>query len=222
MVEYASEEEQLEALRRWWGENGRSIVIGVIIGLAVLGGWRGWEWYMRNQSLAASGMYDGLIEALDGNASYDEIADEAQKLRDSYSQTPYAPLGAMAAARAAVEHDKAPAAEDWLTWAMNNANDTNVQDLARARLARVVSAEGRHDDALKLLSAEVPKAYTALYAEVRGDILSAKGDREGAVEAYREALSAEIPPPNPGLVQRKLNEVQPNGSTGQDTGDATS
>lgn len=213
MVDYGSDEEQLEALQRWWQENGRAVIAGVAIGVAVLAGWRGWEWHRSEQALAASAIYD---EALAGLRAGERgtVVERAERLRADYAGTAYAPLAALAAAKAAVDAGESGAAEEWLRWVVDHADKAGVRHIARARLARVLAARGDHAGALELLEAEVPPAYAALYADIRGDVLVARGDRAAAAAAYRAALDAEVPPPDRGLVERKLNRVQPAGDAG--------
>jgi predicted negative regulator of RcsB-dependent stress response len=37
---YTTEDQQVEALKRWWKENAKSILLGVALGLAAVFGWR--------------------------------------------------------------------------------------------------------------------------------------------------------------------------------------
>ena len=139
----------------------------------------------------------------------EQLSRHAETLRDDYGGTAYAPLAALAAARAAVDAGAPGEAEPWLRWAMENADQAQIAHLARVRLARVVAAGGDADAALELLDAEVPNEYTALYAEIRGDVLAGQGEAAAAASAYQQALDAEVPPADPGLVRRKLNRVSP-------------
>ncbi|UCE90705.1 MAG: tetratricopeptide repeat protein, partial [Pseudomonadota bacterium] len=52
-----SEREQIEALKKWWNENGKSIVIGIAIGVAVVAGYRGWIAYRTDLAQDASLLY---------------------------------------------------------------------------------------------------------------------------------------------------------------------
>ncbi len=219
MANYATEEEQLEALKRWWQENGRAVILGVAIGVLALAGWRGWEMYTEQRAFGASGVYDRLLHNLEQGAAAGVI-ESAEILRDDYAGTTYAALGALAAAGVAVGDGDLETAEQWLRRARELADDGHVDVLAGARLARVLHARGESDRALELLDAEVPAAFTALYAEIRGDILRDQGDSEGAVAAYQRALDAEIGPSNRGLVERKLNRVR--GEAAAATADADS
>ena len=207
MVDYATEEEQVEALKRWWRENGKSIIAGAALGILALVGWRGWTWHEQTQALEASALYD-QVSARMPDGDRDELVAAAEQLREDYGSTTYAALGALAAARAAVDAGDTDAAADWLRWAMERSGDAELEYLARARLARVEAANARVDEGLALLDVDPPAAWAGLYGEIRGDLLTENGDPEAAAEAYRDALDAEVPPPDPAAVQRKLNEVQ--------------
>ncbi len=207
MVDYASEEEQVEAIKRWWRENGRAVLLGAALGLAALGGWRGWVWYQTQQGLEASQIYQQMLEDV-GQGEPEAVYERARRLRDDYSSTPYATLAALAAGRAAAHGDDPERATEWLRWALDNGSDVQLQHLARARLARALLVQGQNEQALEAIDADSPSAYRVLYAEIRGDALRQQGKREQAASAYREALEAEGRPPDPQLLQRKLNRVK--------------
>lgn len=223
MADYATEEEQLEALKRWWRENGRAVVLGVVLGVLALAGWRGWEMHVEQRALEASAIYDEVLNGISGG-DYPGVSEHAEALRADYSSTPYATLAAMAAAGLAVERERFEAAEEWLRWAADNAGDSHLRALASARLARVLAEQGDADEALELVSAEAPSAYAALHAEIRGDLLRARGDREAAASAYRDALDADPGPSDPDLVERKLNQVRGGSGVGEtgESADTTS
>ena len=207
MVDYASEEEQVQAIRDWWKQNGTSVIVGALIGILALAGWRGWTWYRDEQALAASAVYERMIQQIDGGQR-DDLVGYASTLREQYPNTAYAPLGALAAARAAVESGDLDGAGMWLQWTMKNADSNNLVALARARLARVEAERGNLEQAMSLLDKGSPPSYGGLYSEIRGDVHMKQGDRTAAVAAYEQALDAEVPPPDPQAVQRKLNQAR--------------
>ena len=103
------------------------------------------------------------------------------------------------------EADDLEAAAGWLRWTMNEAEGADLPHVARVRLARVVAARGNASEALSLLEADVPPAYSGLFAEIRGELLAEQGKRTAAAEAYRQALEAQGPVSDRELVRRKLN-----------------
>lgn len=212
MADYATEEEQLEALKRWWRENGRAVILGIAIGVIALAGWRGWEMHVEQRALEASAIYDELLDVAAGG-DYPGVSEHAETLRADYPGTSYAVLGALITAGVAVEKERLEAAEEWLRWALDTTDDRNLRALVRARLARVLAERGAGGEALDLLAAEAPSAYTALHAEIRGDLLRARGDHEAAAAAYQQALDASPGPADPDLVERKLNQVRGSAAT---------
>ena len=60
MATYETEEEQLEALKKWWKENGRSILLGLLLGVLIIAGWRGWQAYQANRAESASTLYEQM------------------------------------------------------------------------------------------------------------------------------------------------------------------
>ena len=61
MASYESDEEQIEALKGWWKENGSSLLTGVVIVLVVLFGSRQWQGSQLAKAEAASDLYQNLI-----------------------------------------------------------------------------------------------------------------------------------------------------------------
>ncbi|HTQ99979.1 MAG TPA: tetratricopeptide repeat protein, partial [Candidatus Acidoferrum sp.] len=57
-----TEEEQVEALKRWWNDNGTSMLLGIVIVLALLLGARKWQESQENTAGEASELYDQLAQ----------------------------------------------------------------------------------------------------------------------------------------------------------------
>ena len=62
MSTYQTEEEQVEAIKAWWKENGKSVIGGAVLGLALVGGFKGWTEYSRVQAESASSYYEGFTQ----------------------------------------------------------------------------------------------------------------------------------------------------------------
>ena len=207
MAEFETEDQQLEALRKWWQENGRGILVGVVLGLGAVGGWRGWIYYSEVRAESASAIYHDVMQSLAAQ-EYDDIAARTQQIIDDYASTPYAELAALGDARAAVEQEDYERAKTRLQWARDNANQENIRFIARIRLARVERQLGEVDQALQTLDIAFPVAFVAAVEELRGDLYLVKGDRDKARDAYGKALAAPYSSVDRELVEMKFNDLR--------------
>lgn len=185
-----SEAEQWERAKEWLKSNGLWIVAGIAIGAGGLGGYR---WYQERkvaQAETASARYEELLDAFTRN---DKTRGEtlAAELNREYAWTPYAALGNLVAARVQVDSNELDKAAASLKTVMDTAPEPEIKLIARMRLARVQSAQGKYDDALATLKTDEVGEFAPRFADTRGDILLAKGDRSGALREYLAARSGE-------------------------------
>ncbi|GAL21617.1 Mlr7403 protein [Vibrio maritimus] len=61
---YDSEEQQVEAIKDWWKENGKAVVLGVVVGLGGLFGWRYYQDSVVQAQEAASEQYSKAVESM--------------------------------------------------------------------------------------------------------------------------------------------------------------
>jgi len=184
-----TEEEQLEAMKKWWAENGWSIVGGVVIGLAAIFGWRSWETYQQTQAEAASNLYSNLIVEMRQNKK-DQARELAQKLLDEYTSTSYAVFASLMLARLDTEAGNLASAIQHLQWAMDNTKQDEFKHLARLRMARVLLDDNKPGQALALISnIKNQGEFAASYEELKGDIYVRQGEIEKAKIAYQTALA---------------------------------
>jgi predicted negative regulator of RcsB-dependent stress response len=205
---YESEKEQVEALKKWWKDNGSSLVTGVLLGLAVLFGVKAWFGYQERQAESASNLYTQFMNAL-AQQDTDTLTKAGSLLIADFGSTPYAPLAALGLAKVQLESGETEAARVQLQWALEHADQRFIAHSARLRLVRLLIAEGDLDAAASRL-AEVadPGEYAALYAELRGDIALARGDLAAAHAAYGQALAAAGDQAlNRPLLQTKFNDT---------------
>lgn len=183
-----TEEEQLEALKKWWSENGWSIVAGIVIGLGAIFGWRSWQAYQLGLAEQASNLYTGMIADI-RQQNNDEARTLANQLLDEYSGTTYATYAALMLARLEMDEEKPEAALSHLQWVMDKAKQDELKHLARLRMARVLLATGKQDEALKLLDVRNPGKFLADYEEIKGDIYMQLNEPDKARTAYQLALA---------------------------------
>lgn len=186
-MDYETEEQQIEALRRWWTENGKSVILGVFLGAAVIGGWQFFRYHQKNQALAASDEFGKVMNGLDSG----EIPAEAlASLEKDHGKSLYGVMARLAAARDAVQQGDLASAEAQLRAAADNSEITEIGQIASIRLARVLGAAGKFDEGLSALPAGGPEQFAAMIEEVRGDLYLGKGDAASARAAYQKALDS--------------------------------
>lgn len=185
---YATDEEKVEQLKKWWRENGRSLVIGLAIGLAVVFGWRYWSHYRVAEAEGASNAFAQLMGALAQNKNA-VVVDEGQQIINHFSSSPYAVLSALALARVRVEQGELTAARTELQWAVDHANMPELRHIARLRLGRVMLAQNKPDAALALVDGVKNEgAFASRYQELLGDIYVRQGKLAQARAAYQKAV----------------------------------
>jgi predicted negative regulator of RcsB-dependent stress response len=190
--QYRTEEEQVEALRRWWDENGKSTIAAIVIALSVGFGWQAWKANVQRQQENASDIYQAMLQAMgSGDASAEQASAGiglAQQLKADYGGSTYAQFAALHLARIAVDNKDLPEAEAQLRWVLGKADrGSDVALVAQMRLARVVASSGDTDQALAILQEVDEGPYQASYAVARGDILLALGRDDDARVAYNQA-----------------------------------
>ncbi len=189
MADYITEEQRFEALKSWWKENATAVIGGIILGVGALSGWRFWHWHQANQGTEASDLYAEVQMALIEN-DVTSLRTQSGILRDQYKSTPYAVLATLHEAKTQAEEGDLTAAAESLRWIIKHSGQHTIRDVARIRLARVLVADNKLDAAVAIVDREMPKAYTSLVDEIRGDIFVAKGKAEQARQAYDQALQA--------------------------------
>lgn len=194
MESYRTEEEQVEALRRWWDENGRTTIVAIVVALGLGFGYQGWKQHNATEAEGASELYQRMLQALSTpslSSEQEEIAGQlAQQLKADYAGGTYAQFAALHLARQAVSANDLAQAQAELRWVLGKADsDSDIARIAQLRLARVLAASGEPDQALLILDEVMEGPYKASYAIARGDILLSIGRLEEAAEAYTAALA---------------------------------
>ena len=182
------EQEQIDQLRAWWAKYGTLVTTVLFIALAIIGSWRGWQWYQSHQAGQARGYFEALEEATrqPGDQSIARINAAVKTLRTDYGTTDYAGRGALVAAAALQARNDLPAARAQLEWLVQSKNPSLVP-VARLRLAGLLFEQKDYDAALAQLN-DAPQAFAGLFEDRRGDILAAQGKTAEARTVWTKAI----------------------------------
>lgn len=185
--DYLSDRELEESLRNWWRDNWRWLLGGIVLGLAIIAGWRYWQVYTTKRAEEAAELFAEYRAAGD-DATKTQAA--LERLAREFKRSPYTMQARLLQAKQHVEAGRFDEAASELRAVIEASKDKELAQIARMRLARVLIQQGKHDEALSLLDPGKAGAFAAQVREVRGDALFAKGDMSGARAEYAAALAA--------------------------------
>jgi len=181
------EEEQVEAIKKWWQENGRFVVIGAGLGFALLFSWRYWQDYQHQQAEIASLNFEQALMAKSSQQT-DQMQSFTQSILNDNPESPYAVFSNFLAAEKAVKEQKLDIAQRHLQWTIDNGKMPALVDIAHLRLARIKLAMQDYSTAEQQLAAIIDDSFAALKADIQGDIFWAQDRTADAKSAYANAL----------------------------------
>lgn len=217
MSVHLTEEEQLALFKRWWVENGRSILIGVVLAVGGYFAWQYWQTQQVQASVRAAALYEEFSQSIFANDGGELTAEQrdkakelAQQLKQDFSNTLFASNAALFMAKDAAEQNDLERAESELKWVLNNNSSDTIALLARQRLAQVELSKQNYDEALNLLNVDAV-GFESSYAELKGDVYFAQQDYSASLQAYEKALEALLPAQSnrSPIIQMKLDAVRP-------------
>lgn len=207
MDDLLTDQQQAEIVRSWLRDNALWLAAGVVLGLGGLFGWNQWQKHEVAKAGEASAVFGELLKAVD-QRRLDDARTKMTELESAYASTPYADQGRLAMARAYVEQGKPEDAVNALRQVVDGRSAIEMRNIARLRLARLLSSLQKHDEALKVLEVNVPPSVAPAFHEARGDAYFWMGKLAEARSEYEQALNGERSAViNRGLVQAKLDDL---------------
>ncbi|CAM5222833.1 Ancillary SecYEG translocon subunit OS=Castellaniella defragrans OX=75697 GN=HNR28_001923 PE=3 SV=1 [Castellaniella defragrans] len=203
------EQEKLDALKAWWERYGTASMVLLLAIVLAFAGWRGWNWYQSRQAEQAMGYYEALETAANqqGEDAVARIKAASTALRDNYGRSGYTARGVLVAAWALQQRKDLDGAREQLQWLVKDKSVPAIQAVARLRLAGVLLAQKQYEPALEQLKGTAPDGFSALYADRRGDIFAAQGQKQQARQAWDEALKSLGADPAAQVVQLKIDAL---------------
>ncbi|VAW93361.1 FIG00449901: hypothetical protein [hydrothermal vent metagenome] len=204
--EYQTEEEQIEAIKKWWKENGKSIILGLVLGIGGIGGYRFWQSNTAEQAKLASMQFEEVVSL--SAKDKDKFISKLKEVESQHSGKSYADLAAFVAVKRLVEEKDYQTAKEQLEWIVTNSKQQSFIHIARIRLVKVLLQMNKPDTALVLIKDIKSAAFGSTYAELRGDIYAALKDFKNAKAAYQLALSKLSPSDRRGsMIEMKSNNL---------------
>lgn len=215
MAELRTEEEQLQALKAWWQENGKSLVLGVGLAIALVLGWQGWQARQEQQAAAASALYQNLTEAVqlqsmnpEDDAQYVTAQHLAQQLKADFADTTYARYAGLVLAAMHVQNADYTQARTELEWVLSVSSEMDsIKRVATLRQAALMQQQGEVETAVSLVRDLDAGSFEAEKQELLGDLYLSLGQTEQARTAYESALQASGGAANNPLLKIKRDDL---------------
>lgn len=209
MSVYETEEEQVESLKKWWRENGRSVIAGAAIGLGAVFGWRWWVDHRQERAEQASAAFEQILVQA-ASKSPDAALAQSQLVVKEFGSSPYAAFATLVTAQTKYQKGDKDGARADLEQTIEKAPDPAIRTIAVLRLARLLLDQGNAPAAAALMNRYPPSpAFSGDHLALSGDIALAQGDTLKASQAYTEALQKS--PSSASLIQIKLDNLPPAG-----------
>jgi predicted negative regulator of RcsB-dependent stress response len=202
---YETEEEQLDALKRWWKENGQSTIIGLVLGVAVILGWNFWQDHKKAQAEQASALYSQLIQAI-GTDKKESAEKLAERIKEQYPKTEYAAYSGLLLAKLKVQQGDVVKAQTILKEIAAGSNK-ELSNIAKIRQVRLMLASGQYEQGLQLINDVDPatsSSFSGNYDELVGDLYVALDRLDQARSSYQKALENGYKSP---LLQFKIDDL---------------
>ncbi|ORT48932.1 membrane protein [Vibrio sp. qd031] len=199
---YDDEEQQVEAIKNWWQENGKAIVVGAVVGLGGLFGWRYYQDSVLEAQEALSQQYNTISDAFAMQSA--SATEDALAFIEANKGEEYAVLAAMQLAKSYVAAGELEQGLAQLELAQSSTKDAALKTVLTVRKARVMAELEQFDGALEQLATVTSSGWQGRVAEAKGDILLRQGNKEAARTAYLEAQQSVDASQ---LIQLKLDDL---------------
>lgn len=188
---YSIEEEQeLNELKAWWKDNYKSIIVIFILVFGGVFGWKYWQNHQVEKMQNTSAQYDQLLYSQQSSVQKDANLEQFVQQHD---KTTYAVFALLDQAHSAVSQGDFAKAEQWLTQALQQANDDILLSVTALRLASVQFQQQKYDLALASLDKITNSNWNDEKLLLKGDVLIKKGDESAAKALFEQALTAADP-----------------------------
>jgi len=203
------EQEKIDALKGYWNQYGRLIIVVAIAFLVGIAGVKYWQHHQLAQAEQASVAFTKLQEAQQKNDTA-TVKSAGAEIMEKFGETNYGAMTALLLAKVNVEAGDGKAAGAQLQWAIDHARDEDTRALARFKLAALLLDEKKYEDAMRLLEQKHSEAMAALVFDLKGDVHIAQGHVAEARAAYKVAIEKSAPTSSyRNVIQVKLDALGP-------------
>jgi predicted negative regulator of RcsB-dependent stress response len=190
-MKYETEEEQVEAIKNWWKQNGTQLLLGILVIVLVYTGWQYWQNKKYAESVYASSVFEAMqVRAEQGQLG--DVAREGLKLMEEQPDSPYSTGVALLLAKFYMEKGEKDRVVENYQWAVEHASDASLKTVAQLRFARYYADQKQFDKAQAQLDtikvAGLVPAEKANYDYVSGTLALFQGKTAEAKKLFTSVM----------------------------------
>ena len=192
-----------DRLQSWLEENYKSLILGLLIGLSILYGYKTYISDRNLSQLALSREYDIAITAYK-NGKTDLILEYSKKNITNYPKNIYTNLSNLYSAKIMYEQNKFNDAYIYLDHIIKESEDNDIRNIAIYRKSKILIDDGKYKDAHNILD----NSENYQHIELKGDLYVLEGDYVSAINNYKDVLTFSITPNERKNIISKINLIK--------------
>lgn len=211
---FLTPEEQDERAKQWLKDNAFALIVGIVLGLALVFGYQYYKTQQRIKAEKASDVYQKVLGAMQ-SSGLAEISADIDLLKKEHPKSSYAAKSVLLYAKQLADKDLVSAVTEY-DWVIANASESGVKQAALIRKAKALIGLNKLDEAAALANSELKGGgYTSYYQDLLATIAVKKGDTEAARSHYQAALAAveDAADPYRRVIKLKLNRLPASAET---------
>lgn len=194
MSRYETDEEQVEAIKKWWNQNGTQLLSGVLVIVLAWSGWTFWQNTKTANAITASSIFE-LMQMHEKNGDLANVLRDGKMLMEEQPTSPYSTAVALMLAKYHFDKAEMDKAIENLQWVGTHSEDASLKFIAQLRLASVYVQQSNLEQAeatMKAInSATLSPAERANYDYQLAELALSQGNKASAKEAFQRVLDNE-------------------------------
>tara|TARA_B100000900_G_scaffold382447_1_gene369631 strand:- start:1281 stop:1871 length:591 start_codon:yes stop_codon:yes gene_type:complete len=192
-----------DRLLSWLEENYKSLILGLLIGLSILYGYKTYISDRNLSQLVLSREYDIAITAYK-NGENDPILEYSRKNIINYPKNIYTNLSNLYSAKIMYEQNKFNDAYTYLDHIIEKSEDIDIKNIAIYRKSKILIDDGKYKEAHSILD----NSENYQHIELKGDLYVLEGDYVSAIKNYKDVLTFSITPNERKNLIAKINLIK--------------
>ena len=187
----------------WLEDNYKGLLLGLILGLSILFGYKSFLSSQNNAQLELSRQFDIAVNNFQKGKT-DQIVEYAKLNMTDNPENIYTALANLYSAKVMYSDNKLDEAITFLDHIISNTSDGDIVNLAKYRKAKILIEQSDYSTALNLLTS----LDNYQHIELRGDIYLLQNNKNEALNHYNQVLAFEITPNERKNILAKINLVK--------------